>query len=179
MANAVFDGTDAVMLSGETAAGKYPLESVMMMDEIVREAERNYEEWGHCEEPFRNISTNDAISITRAAREMAHDHNVAAIAVFTQTGHTALWMSKERPNVPILAFTPQESVFHQMSAYWGTTPILVPYASTVENMLEIVESAIIAATSIQAGQQVVLISGFPVGHFRQPNFALLHTIGQK
>ncbi|HPH94409.1 MAG TPA: pyruvate kinase [Anaerolineaceae bacterium] len=179
VANAVFDGTDAVMLSGETAAGKYPIESVMMMDEIVREAEKNYEEWGHCEEPSRSNFTNDAVSITRAAREMAHDRNVAAIAVFTQTGHTALWMSKERPNVPILAFTPHEGVFHQMSAYWGTTPILVPYASTVENMLEIVESAIIAATSIQAGQQVVLISGFPVGHFNQPNFALLHTIGKK
>jgi pyruvate kinase len=178
VANAIFDGSDAVMLSGETASGKYPLESVKMMDAIVREAERNFKEWGQCEtltdEPF----SNDAVSMTHAARELAHDRNVSAIAVFTLTGHTALLMSKVRPQVPILAFTPEQRTFQRLGLYWGVTPYLVPYASSVENMIDIVEQVMITSTPLQSGQQVIIISGLPVGAFRQPNLALLHTLGE-
>jgi pyruvate kinase len=117
------------------------------------------------------------LSITRAARELAHDRNVAAIAVFTQTGRTAQLMSKARPGVPILAFTPVETTYRQMPMLWGVIPYLVPYADTLEAMLKDVEEAIVAATPLQPGQQVVLISGFPVGALRPPNIALLHTIG--
>lgn len=179
VANAIFDGTDAVMLSGETASGKYPVESVSMMDTIVCEAEHNMTDWGHCTIIPDELTTNDAVSITRAARELAHDRNVAAIAVFTQTGHTGLLMAKARPNVPVMAFTPEQKVFQRLGLYWGVIPFLVPFASTVESMLEHVEAAIMSSTKIRPGQQVVLISGFPVGDFRLPNFALLHTIGSK
>jgi pyruvate kinase len=179
VANAIFDGTDAVMLSGETASGKYPVESVAMMNAIVCEAEQNMSDWGHCKDTAEEITTNDAVSITRAARELAHDRNVAAIAVFTQTGHTGLLMAKSRPNVPILAFTPEEKVFQRLGLYWGVIPFLVPFSSTVESMLEHVEAAIMSSTKFTSGQQVVLISGFPVGDFRMPNFALLHTISNR
>lgn len=179
VANAVFDGTDAVMLSGETASGKYPVEAVTMMDAIVCEAERHMGEWGHFLDQAENPSEDDAVSITRAARELAHDRNVAAIAVFTQTGHTSLLMSKARPRVPILAFTPEEHTFQRLGLYWGVEPFLVPFASTLESTIRIVEDAIISSTDIQPGQQVVLISGVPVGTFRLPNFILLHTVGTK
>jgi pyruvate kinase len=177
VANAVFDGTDAVMLSGETASGSYPLESVRMMDAIVKDAELHFSDWGHIPDLPDEAIQSDALSITRAARELAHDRDVAAIAVFTETGRTALYASKSRPRVPILAFTPVQQTFQRLGMYWGVTPFLIPYASTVEGMLAHVEAAAVASLVLKSGQQIVLISGFPVGAMRTPNFALLHTIG--
>lgn len=178
VANAIFDGTDAVMLSGETASGKYPVESVKMMDSIIREAEANAKTWGHYATSPVDASEEDAFAITRAARELAHDRKAAGIAVFTQTGKTALLMSKSRPEVPILAFTPEERTYRRLGMYWGVTPFLVPFASTVEGMILSLEAAILSATTIKPGQQVVVITGFPVGLRRPPNFALLYTIGE-
>jgi pyruvate kinase len=187
VANAIFDGTDAVMLSGETAVGKYPIQAVEMMDAVIRQAEAQLQRWGHWEGrlwdtqvhriPGAEDSHDDALSITRAARELAHDRNVAAIAVFTQTGRTAQLMAKARPGVPILAFTPFKPTYQQMPMLWGVIPYLVPYADTLEAMLRDVEKAMVTATDLRPGQQVVLISGFPVGAMRPPNIALLHTIG--
>ncbi|MCJ7696286.1 MAG: pyruvate kinase [Anaerolineaceae bacterium] len=176
IANAIFDGTDAVMLSGETAAGKYPVESVLMMDSIVREAEKHISEWGHLDAFVQDSKSDDAISITRAAKELAQDRDVAAIVVFTQSGRTAQWMSKTKPNVPIIAFTPIERTYHLLGLMWGVTPLLVPHADTLETMITHVETALASSTSLKAGQQVVLISGFPVGEFRKPNLALLYTL---
>ena len=177
VANAIFDGSDAVMLSGETASGSYPLESVGMMNAIALEAERHFNEWGNKIVPTdRTTTQDDAKSMTRAARELAHDRNVAAIAVFTQTGKTALLMAKARPRVPILAFTPEIRTFYRLGLYWGVLPFFVPYASTVEGMIDHVEAAILSSTQIQPGEQVVVVTGFPVGAKILPNFALLHTI---
>jgi pyruvate kinase len=176
VANAIFDGTDAVMLSGETASGQYPVESIATMNAIIHQAEDHYSQYGHCEVPEDSDIEDDAVSITHAVRELAQDRNVAAIAVFTRTGHTALLMSKVRPQVPILAMTFKQATLHQMGLYWGVTPILVPFANSVEEMIQIIERTIREKTSIQPGQQVVLVSGFPVSTFPKPNLALLHTI---
>ncbi len=178
VANAIFDGTDAVMLSGETAAGQYPIEAIKMMDRIVRQAEENFGDWGHFNIPNLK-SHDDAFSITRAARELAHDLNVAAIAVFTQTGHTAQMMSKARPRVPILAFTPVQQTIGRMSLYWGVTPHLVPMAASLREMVNQADSALTAAKWVEPGQQVVVISGFPVNTMRPPNMAYLHNVGEK
>ncbi len=178
VANAIFDGTDAVMLSGETASGKYPLESIQMMDAIVREAEKNYQDWSQCESNPEMDSSDDAVAMTRAARELAHDRNVSAIAVFTHSGRTALLMSKARPQVPILAFTPQPNAYHKLSLYWGVIPFLVPFASSVESMIKIVDQSLLNTKPELSGQQAVLISGFPIAHMGRPNLALLHTIGE-
>jgi pyruvate kinase len=177
VANAIFDGTDAVMLSGETAAGNYPLESVEMMAAIIERSEKDLQKWGKFDYAASLAQQQDALSITRAAKELAHDSKVAAIVVFTQSGRTARLMSKARPNVPIFAFTPELETYQQMGLYWGVTPLLVPYADTLETMIKHVETAIATATTLKRGQKVILISGFPVGAFRQPNLALLHTLG--
>ena len=185
VANAIFDGSDALMLSGETATGQYPVETVAMMDAIVRQAEEHLDAWGHwhgTRPHYRRASdpktSEDAVFITRGAREQAYDRNVAAIAVFTVSGRTALLMSKERPRVPILAFTPSETTYRQMPLFWGVLPHLVPYSDTVEKMLEHVEAAMIADNLIRPGQQVLLICGFPVGARQSANLTLLHTVGQ-
>jgi pyruvate kinase len=176
VANAVFDGTDAVMLSAETAAGEYPVESVEMMDRIVRQAEAGFTEWGHTQ-IMEASEHDDAAAIANAARELAHDRDVAAIAVFTRSGRTAALMAKARPCVPILAFTPEPQTYQRLAIMWGVTPYIVPFADTVEEMIAHVETALRVSGIVQPGQQVVLISGFPVGAMRPPNMALLHTVG--
>ncbi len=180
VANAIFDGTDAVMLSGETASGRYPIEAMCMMDAIIRQAEKHLDDWGHwsgVSEP--HMARDDALALTHAARELAHGRQVSAIAVFTQTGRTARLMSNARPRVPILAFTPEEHTYRRLAMYWGVIPFLVPFADTVEQMLNHVEAAMMAATPIQPGERVVILSGFPIGAMRPPNFALLHTVGER
>jgi pyruvate kinase len=175
VANAVYDGTDAVMLSGETAAGDYPLEAVKMMDRIVRHAESNFEQWGHTQ-IIQADDHDDAVAICLAARELAHDRDVEAIAVFTRTGRTALLLSKARPGVPVLAFTPLDEVYRRLSIGWGVIPHHVPWANTVEEMIEHVEKALKEKETIKTGQQVVIVTGFPIRNFPQPNMALLHTV---
>ncbi len=176
VANAIFDGTDAVMLSAETASGEYPVESVTFMDRIVRQAEADFGKWGHAQEMESLEGHDDAIALAHAARELAHDRDVAAIAVFTRTGRSAIFMSKARPVVPIQAFTPEESTYRRLSLVWGVTPAIVPFADTVEAMIEHVEAALKASGTVQPGQQVVLVAGHPLREIRPPNMALLHTV---
>ncbi len=176
VANAVFDGTDAVMLSGETAVGKYPLQAVEMMHRIVCEAEANYETWGHVEElEFRGH--DDALSLALAARAVAHDRDVRAIVVFTVTGRSAWIMAKVRPGVPILALTPEERTYRRLALFWGVTPQRVRFSHTLEDMILAVEKAVHETGIARPGQQVVVVSGFPVGAARPPTLALLHTVG--
>jgi pyruvate kinase len=176
VANSVFDGTDAVMLSGETAAGEYPVESVILMDRIVRQAEVGADVWGH----FQDIDSHDhddAVAVKRAARELAHDQDVAAVAVFTRMGRSALFMAKSRPRVPILAFTPEERTYHLLALAWGVQPHIVPFVNTVEEMFDCIDTALRDSGMVKTGQQVVLVCGFPIGEMRPPNMVLLHTVG--
>ena len=177
VANAVFDGTDAVMLSAETAVGKYPVDSVRMMDRIVREAESHFIEWG-AEQHVGGFEHSDAASMARAAQVLANDKNVTAVACFTQQGQTAWLMSKIRPRVPIMAFTPERTTFQRLAFLWGVRPQLVPFVNSVEEMLEHVDAALMRSNVVQVGDQVILVCGFPVGAIRPPNMALLHTMGE-
>jgi len=179
VANAIFDGTDAVMLSGETANGEYPVESVKMMDSIVREAEKHNQEWGHNQSFPEAALREDALSMCAAGRELAHDRNVSNVAVFTQSGKTALLMSKVRPRVPIMALSPEERTLSLVNLYWGVKPMLIPHANSLEEMVNRVDTALTERLHIKEGQQIVLISGFPVGSYHLPNLALLHTIGEE
>ncbi len=176
VANAVFDGTDGVMLSGETASGMYPVESILMMDRIVREAEGNFIDWGHFKRGDAPTE-DDAEAITRAACELAHDLNVAAIAVFTQTGRTALLMSKMRPQVPIYAFTPVPGILNRLSAMWGVRPVNLPLSGTLQEMVNS-SGRHLLGQGFEEGKQVVIICGYPVESIRPPNMALLHTLGE-
>ena len=177
VANAIFDGTDAVMLSAETAAGKYPVESVSMMDRIVREAEKTFLEWGS-EQAVQGFEHSDAASMARAAQALANDKNVTAVACFTTRGQTAWLMSKIRPRVPIMAFTPNEDTNRRLAFLWGVSPQRVKFVNSLEEMLDHVDAALMRSDVVQLGDQVVLVCGFPVGAIRPPNMALLHTVGE-
>jgi len=180
VANAVLDGSDAVMLSGETAIGKFPVKTVQMMSSIIQQSENHIDEWGHSYfDPTEDAIHDNAVSITRAARELAHDREVAAIAVFTRSGRTAKLMSKARPHVPILAFTPVEKTYQYLSMLWGITPYIIQQAATIEDMLGHLDKAVIEGTPVKPGQEIVLIAGFPIDKMVPPNLALLHTVKSK
>lgn len=176
VANAIFDGTDAVMLSAETAAGQYPVETVKMMARIIGEAESHFTEWGAKLEPG-GLGESDAVSMSHAAHALARDRDVTAVAVFTSGGSTAWLMSKVRPATRILAFTPHSQTYRKLAFLWGVYPYLVPLANTLEEMIGHVDAALMA-TGIQQGEQVVMVCGFPVGSMRPPNMALLHNVGE-
>ena len=176
VANAVFDGTDAVMLSAETASGEYPHLSVEMMSRIVLEAESHFKEWGTRQDGRAGLGESDAASMARAANALASDPEVEAVSVFTMRGRSAWLMSKARPSKQILAFTPEEETYNQLAFLWGVRPHLVQFAQTMDDMLSEVDSVLLKS-GITPGQQVVLVCGFPIGEQRPPNMALLHAVG--
>jgi pyruvate kinase len=124
------------MLSGETASGCFPVEAVHMMNSIVREAEAHIDAWGHYDELPKDVTQDDAIAMTRAAKELAHDRKVANVSVLTQTGRTALLMSKVHPRVPIMAFTPHKEVYNYVNLFWGVTPVMIPYKDSLEEIAQ-------------------------------------------
>ncbi len=177
VANAVFDGSDALMLSGETAVGRYPVQAVGTMDRIIRDAEAHALEWGYMPELSAAACEDDALATTRAARRLSQDRDVAAIAVFTQSGRTARLMSKARPLAPIMGFTSREITFRRMALLWGVVPKHCIHVDTVEAMIETVERELLQSGAIERGQQVVLVASLPVGAMGAPNFTYLHTVG--
>jgi len=180
VANAIFDGTDAVMLSGETAAGKYPVQSVEMMQAIICQAEKNLQQYGHWQgEVPPDIAFDDTYYVCRATRELAHDRNVSAIVVFTQSGRTARVMSKMRPAVPIIAFTPDAKTYQRMNLLWGVHPQLAPHVNSLEEMLTVLDNSMNSTSEIAVGQQIILICGYPIYATLPTNMTLLYTLGSK
>jgi pyruvate kinase len=158
VANAVFDGTDAVMLSGETASGKYPREAVEMMARIVAEAEAHQENPllpGHPRERDLSISETICESMAHAARDL----KVRAIAVFTETATTPRMLSKYRPAADIYGFASVPSVCNRMNALWGVTPMSCPEALTVEGMARFAEDALVQRGVLKAGEVFGLVAG--------------------
>ena len=172
VANAVFDGSDALMLSGETAIGDYPVQAVEVMHRVIADAESN----ASLERPVETAVQDDAEATARAARALVSDRDVAAIAVFTRSGRTAQLMAKTRPPVPILAFTPEECTLNRLNLCWGVEPHRVPLAVSVEAMLAAVERLLRSKGRVQPGQQIILVASHPLGAMGPANFSLLHTL---
>ncbi|MFP3855247.1 MAG: pyruvate kinase, partial [Anaerolineales bacterium] len=178
VANAVFDGSDVLMLSGETAIGKHPIRAVETMAEIILDAEVHTLEWGFQPAHDERSKVSDAAATTQAARELAHDRNAVAVGVFTRSGRTALLMSKSRPRMPILGFTPEEKTYNRMALFWGVDPHLIPMARSVEEMIDHMEQALVRTGKVDSGDRVVLVASLPVGAMGPANMTYLHTIGE-
>jgi pyruvate kinase len=164
------------MLSGETAIGAHPVRSVETMRRIILDAEANAHEWGEPPKPARPDLRDDAVATTRAARKLAEDRQVAALAVFTRSGRTARLMSKARPTAQIVGFTPEPATYTQMTLLWGVRPKQCPLVRTVEEMMEIVESELLGANWVEPGQQVVIVASLPLGERGPPNSIYLRTV---
>jgi pyruvate kinase len=148
-----------------------------MMGKIICQAEAHVEQWGHWHgSTVADSKGDDTIFMSLAVRELAHDRNVAAIAVFTMSGRTALFVSKTRPTVPILAFTPDKHTYNRLEAYWGVKPFLVPHSTTFDKMLMDVDAVLKSAGVVKPGQQVALTCGYPVATISPTNLVLLHRI---
>ncbi|HBV96692.1 MAG: pyruvate kinase [Peptococcaceae bacterium BICA1-7] len=178
VANAIFDGTDAIMLSGETAAGKYPLETIQTMVKIAIKAETspNYEEITMRRSRSQACTVTDAIS--HATCTISEDLGAAAIITSTETGHTSRMMSKYRPRSPVVAVTPEEKVLRKMALVWGVQPILVNRTDNTDSMISEAIEASLKAGMINPGDLVVITAGVPVGVHGTTNLIKVHTVGE-
>jgi pyruvate kinase len=174
VANAIFDGTDAVMLSGETASGKYPREAVCMMAKIVMEAEENMADFMQPRRrEHRRLSVSEAIceSIAHAAEDL----DMAAIAVFTETGNTARTLSKHRPQSRIYAFSHMPAVCNRMNLLWGVQPVRRDHALSSEDMLATAEQELLRSGRVKAGDVLGVVAGTQMAS-GSTNFMRLHVV---
>ena len=161
VANAIYDGTDAVMLSGETAAGKYPAEALKMMNEIAENTEQyvDYEKYIHHRTMYEQSKISSAIGI--ASVRTARNIGAACIVTPTMSGKTARLISNFRPSMPIYAVTPNEMVQHKMQLYWGVIPLKGYIKDTTENIIVNAMETIKRKRLVRKGQTVVITAGDP------------------
>jgi pyruvate kinase len=180
VANAIFDGSDAVMLSAETASGKYPVETVQMMARIVFAAEANRNVEYHWErEPFRKISETDEFTdaLAGAANYAAEQLDAKYIVVFTQTGFAARLMSKFRPKVPIIALTPSSWVARRMNLLWGVQPfVLTQTGDYHEQIVDRVDEFLLAKDIVRPGDRLVILMGSPIYQRAKTNLLRVHRV---
>ncbi len=173
VANAVLDGADAVMLSGETSVGAYPVEAVATMARIVVAAE---EELGKVPAVLSEPTTISA-AIARAAARVAGTVGASAIVAFTQSGDTARLLAKHRSPIPLLAFTPTPDVRSQLALVWGVETFLVPTVTHTDEMVRQVERAMLDLGRMQAGELVTIVAGSPPSTAGSTNALRVHRLG--
>jgi pyruvate kinase len=174
VANAIFDGTDAVMLSGETASGLYPVESVKMMDRIVREAEASITDHPRPKpKPLLDLAETTAELICHASEELA----MKVIVVFTESGTTARLISKYRPGPPIIAFSRSQDTRREMSLLWGVVPRRSEEVHDLEEMSAVTERRLIEEGLVRKGDLVGIVAGTPLGVGGSTNFMKFHVVG--
>jgi len=176
VANAVFDGTDAVMLSAETSIGLFPVEAVEMMHRIVESAETRSVRWRRTRKDERRLDGTMPEAACEAAANAAMEIGAKAIVVFTHSGSTARLISKFRPAVPILAFTPSESVRRRMALYWGVEARFMAPIEEEDRLIEAVEKMLLNEGLARRRDRFVLLSGFPVRRQGPTNMIKLHQI---
>jgi pyruvate kinase len=178
VANAIYDGTDAVMLSAESAAGKYPVESIVMMNKIILESEAQMALQPH----FAPTRTRKSLTVPETICEcMAHsaqDLDLAAIAIFTESGNTARLLSKYRPEAPIFALSPFEHVVHRAMLLWGTYPIQCARFNGTDTLVNTAEDILESRGYVKKRQVVGIVAG-TVTKTGATNFMRLHLVGDR
>jgi len=160
VANAVLDGTDAVMLSGETAAGKYPVRTVQLMDAIIREAESSeYYEKRESRAIAGDATGTNVKALCRAAVAAQREAGAKAVIVFTASGNTARILSKLRPGVPVFALSASEHTLRRTALYWGVEGLLLPFGRSTDEMVLGAQTAVRERTRFRSGDPIVMIAG--------------------
>ena len=159
VANAIFDGSDSVMLSAETASGQYPRESVSIMARIVVEAECNVADFVQFRRRREHRGLSVAETICESIAHSAEDLPMGAIAVFTETGNTARMISKYRPKVPIYAFAHAEPIVRRMNLYWGVHPVHCRQAHSAEQMVTMAEQDLVRRSLLKPGDVLGVVAG--------------------
>lgn len=177
VANAIYDGTDCVMLSGETAAGKYPVESVDMMNSIILSTEKEIDYFQGRSGELTVKSTADSVS--HAVFQAAVDVRAEAIVTMTHTGSTARMVSKYRPPVPIYALTPFKNIQRQLNLVWGVRPLLIESSESTDQMFELAQKKLQEIGVVKSGDRIVLSAGVPIGHPGTTNLMKVQVVGEK
>jgi pyruvate kinase len=174
VANAIFDGSDAVMLSAETASGKYPVESVSMMARIIEEAEGSIDEFPR-PAPQEKLKVAETVAelVCHASREL----HMKVIAVFTHSGFTARLVSRYRPLVPIVAFSPEAETRRRMALIWGVLPRSIPDVHKIDGLAIVAEKRLLEEKLVRKGDVIGIVAGTPMGVRGSTNFMKFHVIG--
>ncbi len=175
VANAIYDGTSAVMLSAETSAGKFPIEAVKVMARIALETNHALRQSGYSVTPLPEQPTTPQI-IADAAFRAAQCAGVVALAVGTTTGTTARLLARYQPPVPIYAFTSNETVVRQLSIIYGVSGVIMPQYNSTDDMLSSMELILVASGRVKPGDGVVFVAGQPVNQRGSTNMIKLHQI---
>jgi pyruvate kinase len=174
VANAILDGSDAVMLSAETASGKYPVEAVSMMASIIEEAEASITEFSR-PSPQEKLKVAETVAelVCHASREL----HMKLIAVFTHSGFTARLVSRYRPLVPIISFSPEAETRRRMALVWGVYPRSIPDVRKVDGLAQIAEKRLLEEHLVRNGDVIGIVAGTPMGIRGTTNFMKFHVIG--
>jgi pyruvate kinase len=178
VANAIYDGTDAVMLSAETSAGKYPVEAATMMARIATETESCLRDQGFRETPRRGEHPTYAETMADMAYRCARMQGATAICVFTASGSSARLVSRYRPPVPIFAFTGSTTVARQLSVIYGIRAILSPDPVDTDQMVKLLDNLLLGQKLVNERDTVVFMAGQPIGRPGTTNFVKLHRMGE-
>ena len=182
VANAVLDGTDALMLSGETAAGAHPLESLQTMARIIEHVEQSADDLWYNYRQMRRAQSDEADDYTEAicesAAHAAAGLKASAIVCFTETGSTARQLAKFRPPVPIIAFTPDQDVARALGLAWGVHPHLIERCKTTDEMIIQADRVLLQSGWVERGDTVVVTLGAPVALHGSTNLLKIHRIGE-
>jgi pyruvate kinase len=178
VANAIRDGCDVVMLSGETAIGKYPVETVQILEKIIAEAEKvpfkvKYKEDLKIETIYQ-IPSN----VGHAAVSLADELHAKAIFTFTASGFTALAISKQRPKTPIIALTTKKEIQRRCCMYWGVRSFITDFIRTTDEMFQVSEKVTLSENIAKKGDIVIITAGIPFGTISTTNMIKVHTIGE-
>src|SRR5699024_670238 len=177
VANAILDGTDAIMLSGETAAGEFPVQSVKMMDVIAQKAETSLDHETLLKNRTKSSSMTITDAISQSVTHTAKNLGVSAIITPTQSGHSARMISKYRPEAPIVAVTFSESVYRRLALVWGVHPVLSEEISTTDELLDTAVNKGLKTGLFSRGSKVIITAGVPVGVSGTTNLMKVHVIG--
>ncbi|HLS61190.1 MAG TPA: pyruvate kinase [Virgibacillus sp.] len=177
VANAIFDGTDAIMLSGETAAGDYPVESVQTMKNIALKTESGLDNNMILKNRSKHVDMTITDAISQSVTHTAANLDVSAIITATESGHTARMISKYRPKAPIVAVTFSETINRQLALVWGVQAISGPQANSTDEMLDIAIDRGLSTNIFKRGSRVIITAGVPVGESGTTNLMKVHVIG--
>ena len=176
VANAILDGTDAVMLSAETSVGQFPVEAVRVMDRIACETEGHWPA-----EPIEAAASQQSLSyaVSAAARTLAESAHASLIAVFTRTGASAQLISKQRPVAPIVAYTPFDTVYHRLALWWGVLPRRSELMGSTEELTAWVDGELQSEQLAAPGDEIVIMGGMPIAGKARTNYVKLQRIGDE
>lgn len=177
VANAIYDGTDAIMLSGETASGKYPVKAVQMMSRIAIEAEGSYFMKYNIQ---HDKDTENIVShaVAQASVNILHEVNAKAIIAFSVSGQTSKLISKQRPSKPVYAFTPSTAVYNRLSLIWGVTPLYVPRVYDTERIIDLGEKLLLKKKLINNDDIIIIVTGLALKR-GSTNLIKIHTVGHQ